>query len=849
MAVASPTTSRRVARAETVSDTGGAVDIQVYNATSFITTGGGPVGADLTLGTGNAVVTSVGADVIQAGSGSATLILQGAATVLAGSGALSIYGRGDIAGATVFGNGGNYLFSGDTGNITYYGGAQASTVTAQLGNCRFIGGAGQLTVLGGSAETITGGAGGLVYNAIDDGGADTITTQVGASDTLSLANTDNVFAYGNDVIAAGTANQSISIYGNSLVQGSTGNSMLLFAGRDTLVGAGYDQCTVLAGANLNVTAGNLEFVSEQGAAVQIANAGAGAASLSLAGGAATITAGAWVGPGISVRTDAGTSTAVTLGLGPDTVVSVGVDLILAGAGPDTIQFQSGGSTVIGGTGQLNISNQDYSPGDTHWVQGGSGSLAYAQATGTLDFTGGAGAATIDGGGGSLSVLGGLGNLSVTGGQTGLSFVAGTGVASLALSTGGATVEFGGGSTNAIISYGAPDIFQAVSGHGGGSNSITGFRAGIDMLSLQGVSVTAETVGTSSTTLVLSDNTQITLAGFTTPQALGLVSPALQVLAGAVLDLTSSTLLPGFVTGGGTLQLDSGTYVANGSISTRALVIAAGATLTGSPTLFGTVTSAGTLAANSGTLALTGTDLLGGTLTGPGTIALRGATTLAAGTILQARAILETGSLALSGSGVFTNAAEDSYAMQSEKGSTVALSTSGTATLTNAGSFAASGGGTSAVSVAFINAGLLSAGSGTLSFLGTVTNNGAMTASGMLSVASQVGGSGTLNIAAGGTLSLLAGSGTGETVNFLAGTGLLDLTKPATFLGHIAGFGASDHIDLLKQAATSVSYVNGTLSVLNAGKTVASLTFSGNYTSANFAVNSDGHNGSIITFHA
>ncbi len=82
--------------------------------------------------------------------------MSGAAKIYAGTGRLEVYGRSDSVGADVYGNGGDYLIGGDTGNITYHGGDEASTVEAKLSNITLIGGAGLMTINGGSRDNCRG---------------------------------------------------------------------------------------------------------------------------------------------------------------------------------------------------------------------------------------------------------------------------------------------------------------------------------------------------------------------------------------------------------------------------------------------------------------------------------------------------------------------------------------------------------------------------------------------------------------------------------------------------------------------------------------------------------------------
>ncbi len=498
---------------QAVSETGGAADVQVYNGTSHVTTGGGASGAILDLTAGDAQVMSTGSDLIYAGSGDDTVIVEGAATVYAGSGSLSIFGRSDTAGAVVYGNGGTYFIGGDTGNITYYGGAEASTVEAQLSRISLVGGGGLLSVMGGSGDLIEGGSGGLIYDAVDLGGNDTISTAAGASDTLTLSGGDLVNSYGDDLIVAGSANQIISVFGNSKVEGSTGNSQLSFAGTDTLEGVGYDQCTVSGGANLTVTAGNLTVLTVSDATVAITDPGVSAASATLTG-SGYVVAGAWAGQGISISTSAGEASAVTLGGGPDTVDSYGADTVTGGSGAATVVLTSDGSSVTGGDGAINIYNYDWTAGDSHTVHAGAGDISFLQGTGTLTFIGGSGNASIDGGSGSFSVTGGSGDLDVWGGQAGASIIAGSGNLNATLSASGGTVQFGSGdATVQTAGWGGSNDFIFQAGQGGGNDLISGFREGTDSLSFNGLSVVSEIVGSSSTALTLSDGTNVLLAGF------------------------------------------------------------------------------------------------------------------------------------------------------------------------------------------------------------------------------------------------------------------------------------------------------------------------------------------------
>ena len=329
--------------AEALTGSSGGVDVQVYGGAMNVNTSRGSTGATLHFGAGAANVLSAGSDTIYAGSGAETVIVEAGANVYAGTGSLSVFGRQDTIGAHVFGGAGTYTIGGDTGNITYVGGASASTVQALVNNITLEGGAGRLIVNDGSGDLITGGIGGLVYNALDGGGANTITTTAGARDTLNLAAGDMVSSYGSDVINGGSGNQSISVFGNSTVNGSSGNSHLAFAGSDILNGVGYDQCVVSSGASLTANAGALTSISETGASVRFTIRGSTPASATVSGGAAMVSGGTGSNSSICVTTAAGSNTSVTLTSGTANVVLNGQDVVTAAAGVDNV-------TVVGGPG-------------------------------------------------------------------------------------------------------------------------------------------------------------------------------------------------------------------------------------------------------------------------------------------------------------------------------------------------------------------------------------------------------------------------------------------------------------------------------------------------------------------
>ena len=444
---------------EQMSIDGGGVNAIVYGGQMQVTTSSGGQGAVLDVGSGVANILSAGNDTIYAGSGTDTIILAGDGVVYAGTGQLSIYGRSS-PGATVYGNGGTYLISGDTGNITYYGGALSSTVNLNLSNNTLIGGAGKLTINGGSREVINGGSGGLIFNE-NGGGANKVTTAARSTNILNLSQSDVVNSQGYDTIGTGTGNQSITVGGTATITGGTGNSTITVNGNATVHDVGQDYVTVNAGGILTLTAGSNNFVSETGATVKFAGTAAGTVpNVVISGGSGYFYYGSGFGQtnSIALTTLSGTSTNVTVNSGTAKIASNGADIIHAGSGADTISITTANTQVYGGSGSL-----------------------------------------------ALTCYG-----------SGMKFVAGAGSAVVALgSSGGDNVTLGTGSTSATIYGGAADVFNFLAGNYAGTSIISGFRVGTDELILQGgVNVTSLVTAGGSTNLVLSDGIHLQLAGVT-----------------------------------------------------------------------------------------------------------------------------------------------------------------------------------------------------------------------------------------------------------------------------------------------------------------------------------------------
>jgi hypothetical protein len=222
--------------------------------------------------------------------------------------------------------------------------------------------------------------------------------------------------------------------------------------------------------------------------------------------------------------------------------------------------------------------------------------------------------------------------------------------------------------------------------------------------------------------------------------------------------------------------------------------------------------------------------------------LLGGAALAVGTFLEEASLtLASGEILAPGTGVFDM-------KTTRAGQTLTLTGEAGAKVENAGTFTASGPGISHVVAAVSNSALLDCTSGTFSLLGNVTNAGTISAiGGELIVRTDVQGTGVLDVGATSTLWLEAGAAATQTASFTVAGGTLELGSPADFLGHIAGFGLSDVIELAATTATTLSYAGGVLTVEDNTTPVATLHFNGAYTSGSFTLSSDGHGDALIGF--
>ena len=495
--------------------TGGAWNMQGWDGFTSFATAAGPDGVTMHLGDGRVQVVSGGADQIWAGSGDTAIQASGASDIHAGTGNLAVYGRGS-SGANVWGGSGRYVIGGDTGGITYHGGDQASTVQADLSNITLLGGAGHMTVLAGSRQTIIGGTGGLTVTEDSGGGANTITTQAGSTNTITL-NNGTLDSWGNDTITQPGGNNTLSIHGSAVIQGSTGNSHINITGHAALAGRGGDWLTLAPGADATVQAGgHLEASLSQSALSVTAPGGdPSLVALSIQNGTGSVSVEG--GRTAEVNTSAVPGGArITVDGGDSRIWSRGSDQIRAGAGAALVRAMAGNSEVWGGSGQLTFQDWDGTAGDRQTIHGGAGTISVAGGNGDITYFGGTGTAVLDGSARNLAIRGGAGSITVANAwANSTNFVGGSGSATLYIGNAGGAVTFGTGNTTVQESAWGAVNYTATS-RSRGTQVITGFRAGTDKLHLAGTAVAGQMTDGTGTTLTTTGGARILLQGVTAP---------------------------------------------------------------------------------------------------------------------------------------------------------------------------------------------------------------------------------------------------------------------------------------------------------------------------------------------
>jgi hypothetical protein len=452
-------------------------------------------------------------------------------------------------------------------------------------------------------------------------------------------------------------------------------------------------------------------------------------------------------------------------------------------------------------------------------------------------------------GGNASLEGNLtfdfGNVIVSSTGTGTS-ISGTGT-SVVSQTGNITV--GNGDANDIVNVETGESWLLK----GPSSSISGTHGTINNYGL------FEKANGSGDSVVQNDlNNYGTLAVQT-----GMLT--LSGNGGGALGGMQLSVLGGSVTGAGALDVTGNVSFANGlSLTVGEVILDAGQIgLQGNLSYAhdfsqagGTLSLDGNATASGNTLTLSGvTSLEDGVIQGPGAVIVNGAATIGQGPAINPQSLallgaqltfngntLQSSTVALTGSGSVTSTLTIGSAATYTLAAGASIGNSPNSVqgmLSVHGTLLASGAGTSTLSVATIDSGMIKVSNGELNFLGSLT------------------GTGSVNISGGGTLLLNDSSTETVSLGFGTGGGLLSLAHPTAFASVITGFASGDGIELqgfafaniTPQITTHVSnsVTTSVVTLAEAGQPTITLDFAGSVTGSLLTIG-EGPNGGLTLFH-
>ena len=362
--------------------------------------------------------------------------------------------------------------SGGGGNVILFNDSLPHNVTLTSGQA-VQGSAGLLTATGAGHDTVVGGSGGLVWTG--QGGADSITTKAGSSNSIKLGLVGNtVDSEGTDVIKGTTGNDTYTIDGRATVQGSTGNSGYAVNGSAVIAAHGVDTVALGASATAQITAAEYVTLTSNGGTFSLSVQEPGKTVLdtvSVSGGATSLKA---YGSGIFLTTGGGShGEEIDLGTGTHNITSSGPDTIRAGAGNDTV-IVTGRAAIYGGTGNLSVFGRGIVGQAT--VHGGAGPTTIDGNGGNILFQAGTGATFVEDRLSNVAIVGGAGRLSVNADAFSLTVQGGVGGLTLNDKFGGHTITTAAGARDtlnlvggsSVTSNGTDEIVQS----GGASSTIT-----------------------------------------------------------------------------------------------------------------------------------------------------------------------------------------------------------------------------------------------------------------------------------------------------------------------------------------------------------------------------------------
>jgi hypothetical protein len=428
---------------------------------------------------------------------------------------------------------GNSVFNSDIG-------------TDVLGTTALGNGAGGVLIGGSATNNTVGGASSdpsmPTANLISGNDGNGLTLTSGTSLNQVIDNEVGLDRFGLPVLPnSGTAILASGTGYNVVVPSDAG----VAAGIQRVLGAGSGTITGGSGSNyLDVTLAGVATTNVIVSAGEndVVAAGAGAATVLSTGDNALIAGGSG---SLYVAGEAAAET-VFGSTGDNTVFAAqGGEYFLGQAAGTSSEFidgsgsvEGGTSTVIAGTGKVTVFGATGAHPDQELVFGGSGALTFVAGSGAASVIAGAGQVTLFGGSGGSTYLAGstgsVGELLVAGSGNETLSAAGTTVGNTLYA---GTDTSGGGSNDWLVGGSGNDTFVGGNGQttmtggagtdyfvfdkaiAGGTTTINDFASN-ETLGIFGYGLSANaivsgsSVSAGSTTISLSDNTKITLIGFT-----------------------------------------------------------------------------------------------------------------------------------------------------------------------------------------------------------------------------------------------------------------------------------------------------------------------------------------------
>ena len=426
------------------------------------------------------------------------------------------------------------------------GTADASLSDTTSSGALLVGNSGNDTISASTAnDTLTGGGGSNLFSV---SGANDVIGVTGASTVRTSGSNDAVYADAstlalsdsgtNDALGLSSGTASVTLSGSGAnVYGGSGSASVLDDGSDDAIGAGTGPVmATLGGSGTRVYGGSNTLtvdVASTASGIEI-GPGSGAAAVTVAGGSTTIYGGSG-----SLNADVtGSNTRIGLANGPAAITLSGSGAEIFG-GSNTLQVDDLGTsdTIAASTGSATVT----AAGSSAVIVGGGGNLQLIGGANNATVYAGTGSTTITGGSGAMTLYGGAGGLiDVDGGGGLITYQAGPGSETLdaaaasrasiingGIDRSGDDVLTGGSGNDSLFAGNGSDTFTG----GGGSNEFVFYQAVINgaaphdvitdfnsndvvYLGGYGAAAAANALSTASssngsTTLTLSDNTQIT----------------------------------------------------------------------------------------------------------------------------------------------------------------------------------------------------------------------------------------------------------------------------------------------------------------------------------------------------